>query len=205
MIIPCFTLIYGDLPMIPVIWFITLQNRKTLFCVFFTFKDLYGVKLTWDFWSIIFSPGGTQWTFGAHLERPEGRTRLGGAAQKSGHATHLRSLLDCPIALILSPTDVFCPKNDYIYGPEEFSGGEHHRKTETPKRRLLQRRLEGETPSGSPPEGSPPSPTSSSSSPWPRGSSPPLDYGFVAVAWSISLMFFIVLSAIWAAYHDYGH
>jgi hypothetical protein len=29
-----------------------------------------------------------------------------------------------------------------------------------------------------------------------KGSSPPLDYGFVAVASSISLMFFIVLSTI---------
>jgi hypothetical protein len=34
MIIPCFTLIYGDLPMIPFTWFITLQNMNSLFCVF---------------------------------------------------------------------------------------------------------------------------------------------------------------------------
>ena len=48
-------------------------------------------------------------------------------------------------------------------------------------------RLEGETPPESSLVASPPSPTSSSTSPWWRGDSPPLDYGFVAVAWSISL------------------
>jgi hypothetical protein len=48
--------------------------------------------------------------------------------------------------------------------------------------------LEGETPLEPPMEGSPPSPTSSSSTPWPRGSIPPLYYGFVAVSWSIYLI-----------------
>jgi hypothetical protein len=42
----CFILICGDLPMIPFICVITLQNRKTQFCVFFTFTDLYRVKLS---------------------------------------------------------------------------------------------------------------------------------------------------------------
>ena len=36
-------------------------------------------------------------------------------------------------------------------------------------------------------------PRSRTSSPWWEGSSPPLDYGFVEVAWWISLLFFIVL------------
>ena len=36
-------------------------------------------------------------------------------------------------------------------------------------------------------------PRSRTSSPWWGGSSPPLDYGFVVVAWCISLLFFIVL------------
>ena len=88
--------------MIPFIWFITLQNRKTLFRVFFTFRDLYGVKLTWDFWIIIFSSGGTAWALEAHLERPEGRKSIGGAAWKTGRATHLRSAVDRLFALILS-------------------------------------------------------------------------------------------------------
>ena len=35
--------------MIPFILVITLQDRKPLFCVFFSFRDLYGLKLTGDF------------------------------------------------------------------------------------------------------------------------------------------------------------
>ena len=38
---------------IPLILVITLQDRKTLFCVFFHFRDLYGLKLTGDFSRII--------------------------------------------------------------------------------------------------------------------------------------------------------
>jgi hypothetical protein len=57
MIITCFTLIYGDLSMTPFIWLISLQNINFLFRVFFTFRALYGVKLTWNFWSVTFSSG----------------------------------------------------------------------------------------------------------------------------------------------------
>jgi hypothetical protein len=34
MLFSCFILIYGDLSMIHFIWVITLQERKTMFCVF---------------------------------------------------------------------------------------------------------------------------------------------------------------------------
>ena len=93
--------------MIPFIWVITLQNRKTLVCVFFTFRDLYEVKLTWDFWSVTFSSEEAPWALEAHLERPEARKRPGGAPYLAGCATHPLSVVDRPIALILSPTDVF--------------------------------------------------------------------------------------------------
>lgn len=139
------------------------------------------------------------------MEGPEAQKSTCGAPTLLGRATPSLLAVDHPNRLILSQTDVFWPKNHYIYDLRGFSRGGRHRNTETWKRRLQQRRLEGETPPELPTEGSPPSPTSSSSSPWSRGSSPPLDYGFVAVAWSISLMFFIVRSAIWAAQHDYGH
>ena len=43
----------GIFQMIPLILVITLQDRKTLFCVFFSFRDLYGLKLTGDFSRII--------------------------------------------------------------------------------------------------------------------------------------------------------
>jgi hypothetical protein len=61
-------------------------------------------------------------------------------------------------------------------------------KHETEKRRLIQQRLEGETLSESPSVASLTSSTSPTPSPWWIGSSPPLDYEFVAVACSISLL-----------------
>jgi hypothetical protein len=43
---------YGDFPSIPLILVMTLQDRKTLFCLFLSFRDLPGLKLTQDFCSI---------------------------------------------------------------------------------------------------------------------------------------------------------
>jgi hypothetical protein len=43
---------YGNFPSMPLILVITLQDNKTLFCVFLSFRDLPGLKLTHDFWSV---------------------------------------------------------------------------------------------------------------------------------------------------------
>jgi hypothetical protein len=99
------------------------EQENIVSCIFH-FQRSIRSQIDQGFWSIIFSSGGTQWTFESHLERPEGRTSIGGMAQEVGRATHLRSPLGRLIALIFSPTDVFFPKNVYIYGSEEFSGGE---------------------------------------------------------------------------------
>jgi hypothetical protein len=95
--------------MIPFIWFITLQNRKTLFRVFFTFKDLYGAKLTWYFQSIIISSGGRSWTLEAHMENPEVQKRTGGADKKSGRATLPLLAVDRPVALIFFANERILP------------------------------------------------------------------------------------------------
>jgi hypothetical protein len=84
---PCFTLIYGDFPMISFIWFITLQNIHSLFCVFFTFRDLYGVTLTWDFWCVVISSGEAPWNLEAHLDGTEAQKRLGGTPRHVGRTT----------------------------------------------------------------------------------------------------------------------
>jgi hypothetical protein len=42
-------MIYGDFPSIPLTLVITLQNMKTMFCVFLRFRNLPELKLTWDF------------------------------------------------------------------------------------------------------------------------------------------------------------
>jgi hypothetical protein len=77
-IIACFTLIYGDLPMISFIWFITLQNRNSLFCVFFHFQRPIQSQIELEFRGRHFSPEEARWAFGAHLERPDGQKRPGG-------------------------------------------------------------------------------------------------------------------------------
>jgi hypothetical protein len=43
---------HGDFPSTPLILVITLQNRKTMFCIFLSFRNLPELKLTWDFWSV---------------------------------------------------------------------------------------------------------------------------------------------------------
>jgi hypothetical protein len=43
---------YEDFPSIPLILVITLQDRKTLFCIFLSFGDYFRLKLIWDFWSV---------------------------------------------------------------------------------------------------------------------------------------------------------
>jgi hypothetical protein len=45
-----------DFPSILLILVITRQNRKTLFCVFLSFRNLLELILTEDFWSINILP-----------------------------------------------------------------------------------------------------------------------------------------------------
>jgi hypothetical protein len=47
---------YVDFPSIPFILVIILQDWKILFCIFLRFRDLRGLKLTQDFWSINILP-----------------------------------------------------------------------------------------------------------------------------------------------------
>jgi hypothetical protein len=80
-------MIYGDFPSIPLILVITLQNRKTLFCIFLRFKDLPGLKLTCDFSGVNIlpreAPGGEE----VNETRPRGQTRPGGTGPGPGRAT----------------------------------------------------------------------------------------------------------------------
>ena len=84
-----------------------------------------------------------------------------------------------------------------------LEGAPHkHRNTETEIRSC---RLEGENSGGALPAWSPSSPSTSPPSPWWRGSSPPLDYGFVEVTYVSLLSWASLISTVWAAEHDYGH
>jgi hypothetical protein len=103
MLYPCFTLIYGDLPMIPFILFITLQDRKTLFCVFLPFRDLNEVKWSWAFGSVNISSREAPGALGPHQMSQEAQKRPGGAPSKGGRATHALFLLDRRFASIFRP------------------------------------------------------------------------------------------------------
>jgi hypothetical protein len=84
---------------------ITLRDRKTLFCVFLTFRDLNEVKLTKDFGGANISSREGSGALGCHQLGQEGQTDPGGAPNQGGRATRSISLLDRLILLILSPTD----------------------------------------------------------------------------------------------------
>jgi hypothetical protein len=84
----------------PLILVITLQNRKTLFCVFLRFKDIPRLKLTWDFLGVNIIPrealGAQQITEGGH----EAQKRPGGAGPSPGCATLSRLWLGPPMSTI---------------------------------------------------------------------------------------------------------
>jgi hypothetical protein len=83
-------MIYGDFLSIPLILVITLQNRKTLFCVFLRFRDLPRLKLTWDFSGINIlpreAPRGQEVNLGGH----EAHLSTHGAGPQPSRATHSR-------------------------------------------------------------------------------------------------------------------
>jgi hypothetical protein len=86
-------MIYGDFTLISLILVITLQNRKTLFCVFLCFRDLSGLKLAWDFLGVHIlpreAPGAQEVNEGGH----EAQKRLGGMGPSPGRATLSRLML----------------------------------------------------------------------------------------------------------------
>jgi hypothetical protein len=80
---------------------------RTLFCVFFTFIDLYGVKLTCHFWSVIFLSGEAPWDLAANLDVPEAQKRPGGTPKHLGRATCTVLAIDHPNRVIFSSIDIF--------------------------------------------------------------------------------------------------
>jgi hypothetical protein len=161
----------------PLILVMTLQNRKTLFCAFWCFRDLPELKLTWDFSSVnilSWEPSGVQEVneggYKAHLS-------TGGAGPRLGRATHARLILGPPMPSIFVSGSSAWPKNDYIKTPKAFpwwGSGE----TWNTKIEAIPAKIWGGNVAKSYPIASPTSPTSRPSTPPWRGSSPPLDYGF---------------------------
>jgi hypothetical protein len=96
---------------------ITLQNTKTIFCVFLCFRNLPKLKLTWDFSGIniiLWEPSGAQEVNkGGH----EGQTKPGGAGPGPGHATKVRLGLKPLIPSMFVSWRSAWSKNTYIKTP----------------------------------------------------------------------------------------
>ena len=69
---------------VPLILVITLQDRKTLFCVFFRFRDLFELKLTGDFSRINIFQNMTIRDFETKQKEPGGGYQPGGASTPLG-------------------------------------------------------------------------------------------------------------------------
>jgi len=136
-------MIFGDLPMIPFILVLTLQNRNTLFCVFLSFRGLNEVKLSWDFSRVNISSREASGALGPHETGSEAQKSTGGAPQEPGRATHALFAFDRPICWFFFAIIFVWPKNPYIKTPQGFPRGERRRNTETPKRRLYRQDWRG--------------------------------------------------------------
>ena len=77
---------------VPLILVITLQDRKTLFCVFFSFRDLYGLKLTGDFLRINIFQYMTKLSFEITQTEPGGGKYTRWRAHRHPRSFALRSI-----------------------------------------------------------------------------------------------------------------
>jgi hypothetical protein len=100
MLLVVIIMFYGDFPSITLILVITLQDRKTLFSVFFSFRDLPGLKLTWDFWSVNILSRETPEEEEVNKMRPRGQTSIGGVGPLPGSTTLARWGIEPPLPSI---------------------------------------------------------------------------------------------------------
>jgi hypothetical protein len=129
-------MIYGDFPSILLILVITLQNRKTLFCVFLHLRTFPNSNWPEIFWVLI----------SYHEKRLERKksTRWALAPPMSVWASSLRYHQS-------SSPDAQLDLKRLYKDPPRWSRDKAVEKHETEKQRLFQRRLEGEMLSESPP------------------------------------------------------
>jgi hypothetical protein len=74
----------------PLIWVITLKNRKHLFCVFLRFRDLLELKQSEAFSGVIIFPRATKWEEEAHEGSHEAQTILDGVGPWPSCVTQVR-------------------------------------------------------------------------------------------------------------------
>ena len=186
----------------PIFLELTLHRKKTLFSIFWCFRDPNDVQMTWKFTSISFWKERSVGAKEANKQRPEGQDRVAHAARFLGRVGSSLFPLVAPMSSIFSPPAGSWPKHSYIKGHLARRAPPKHRNHEI---ETWSCRLEGENSGGALPAWSPSYPTTSLPSPWWRGNGPPLDYGFVEVTYVSPLSWASLISTVWAAEHDYGH
>jgi hypothetical protein len=102
-VISCYNNVLWTFSIDPPFLVITQQNRKTLLCVFLSFRNLPELKLTQDFWSVNILSREAPEAQEVNEMRPRGRTSIGGATTMPGRATHARWGLEPPTPSIFAP------------------------------------------------------------------------------------------------------
>jgi hypothetical protein len=180
-------MIFGDFPSTPLIFVITLQNKKTLFCVFLCFRNLPKLKLTWDILGVNNLSREPSREEEVNKMDPRGQTSTGGMGPWTGRATHACLGLGALMPFIFVSWRSALPKNTYIKTPLVFprgcSGETWNTETEA-----IPAKIGGGNAAGVALD-APPSLTSTPPSPPWRVSSPPLNYRFVTVDCSIFFYF----------------
>lgn len=174
----CFILILGIFHKFPYFSGINPAQAENPIFLFWCFRDPNDVQMTWKFTSISFWKEQNVGAKEANKRRPEGQDRWAHTDRFLGRVGPLIWALEAPLLSIFFQKLRLDLKPTIKIVPEALQKGapQKHRNHETENWSC---RLEGENSGGALPERSPPSPTSSPPYPWWRGSSPPLDYGFV--------------------------
>jgi hypothetical protein len=183
----------GIIHMFPNFIRLTWENQKTSFSMFLTFRDPNRVQITRNFGGTSFSTEqdllAKEMQQGSH----EGQTGMAHTARFPAPMGPTRSplLLRCRRSLSRwMCLDLRPPIKRAPCGWQKGAPPKHRNTKQKPGRS----KIGGENSGGPLPVWSPSPPTTLPSLPWWRRSSSPLDYGFVAVAICISLLFFIVLA-----------
>jgi hypothetical protein len=116
--------------------------------MFLTFRDPYGVQITWNFAGASFS---TEQVFGekeVQQRRSEEETGMAHVARCLVHVGPTCCHLVAPMPSIFVSLDSSWPKTDYIKGPPAGREREHRRNIETWNMSLGDQRSEGKTPAG---------------------------------------------------------
>jgi hypothetical protein len=114
-------LTYGDFPLIPLIWVITLQNRRHPFCIFLHFRDLLELKQSEPFSGVIIFPRATKCDEEAHEGAHEVQMIPGGVGL--GHTSQVYFAVVALISSVFVPDWLSWPKKSYIKTPEVFPWG----------------------------------------------------------------------------------